>query len=81
MDILLGCDNYTILITGEVIRGNPNEYVALATELCYVLTGSASSVVMAISLKGPMTIKNLELFWDIESLGIAEDHLQTNQTH
>jgi len=41
VDILMGCDYYANLITGEVIRGKPSEPVALATKLGYVLTGSA----------------------------------------
>ena len=41
VDILLGCDDYTSLITGEVIRGNPKEPVAIATKLGYVLASSA----------------------------------------
>ena len=42
VDILIGCQYYTNLITGEVVRGKkPEEPVALATKLGYVLTGSA----------------------------------------
>ena len=35
---------------------------------------------MAVSHKGPMTIKNLERFWDTESLGITEDTQTSNLT-
>ena len=35
---------------------------------------------MAVSHQGPMTIKNLERFWDLESLGIAEDRKNSNLT-
>jgi len=41
VDILIGINHYTALITGEVIKGKPDEPVALATKLGYVLAGSA----------------------------------------
>ena len=41
VDVLIGVADFSILTDGDVIRGNPNEPVAMATKLGYVLCGPA----------------------------------------
>ena len=41
VDILIGVEHYTNLLSGEIIRGNPQEPMAIATKLGFVLSGSA----------------------------------------
>ena len=41
VDILIGVEDFTALMAGPVIRGNPEEPSAIATKLGYVLSGSA----------------------------------------
>ena len=39
IDILIGADNYYKIATGRIIRGEPNEPIAMSTCLGYVLIG------------------------------------------
>jgi len=41
VDILIGVEHYTNLLKNEVVKGKPEEPMALSTKLGYVLTGSA----------------------------------------
>ena len=41
VDILIGVDHYTNLMKGQVVRGKPDEPMAISTKLGYVLSGSA----------------------------------------
>ena len=41
VDILIGVDHYTNLMKGQIVRGKPDEPMAIATKLGYVLSGSA----------------------------------------
>ena len=41
VDILIGVEDFTALMSGPVIRGNPEDPSAIATKLGYVLSGSA----------------------------------------
>ena len=40
VDILVGVQYYTGLLKGEIIRGRPDEPMAIATKLGYILSGS-----------------------------------------
>ena len=40
VDILIGVQYYTSLLTGEIIKGKQDEPMAIATKLGYILTGS-----------------------------------------
>jgi len=39
VDVLIGVDFYDLLLCGGVVRGKPQEPVALETKLGYVLSG------------------------------------------
>ena len=40
VDVLIGIQYYTALLTGEIIKGKQDEPMAIATKLGYILTGS-----------------------------------------
>ena len=82
IDILIGCDHYWKLVTGEVIRGP----TAMCTKLGWVLSGptcDSDNPTTAVNLITTHTLRTdsieegmdvtLKRFWELESLGIRSD--------
>uniref|UniRef100_A0A1X7VL84 Uncharacterized protein n=1 Tax=Amphimedon queenslandica TaxID=400682 RepID=A0A1X7VL84_AMPQE len=91
-EVLIGSDFYWQLVSGRLIRGEGGP-VTLQTRLGWVLTGQISSVeqhktatMMTFALQTSAKNNNKELerrlraFWDLESLGVLDQYLETGDT-
>ena len=86
-DILLGCDQYWSLVTGEVVKSELGP-IAINTHLGWILTGPvaireitamhATLITHVLRVDGVSENKGLEKqlqsFWNLESLGIIESN-------
>ena len=71
--LLIGCDAYWTFIQDTVIRGGPNEPVAVQSKLGFLLSGPLTQV-PSDREKAVMFVNTnpIEMFWDLETLGISE---------
>ena len=89
VDVLIGADYYWSFFTGNIIKRDPSEPVALETKLGWVLSGPAvcptSTKSCTVNLSSTHVLKiesteisdmkdDLQKFWDLETLGIKESY-------
>ena len=92
IDLLIGSDTYWDIVTGEIVRG-VHGLVAINTRLGWVLSGPVqTSDVTSVNFTSSHTLridgstnvleKELQSFWELESLGIRvkEDPVQERFT-
>ena len=79
IDMLIGADHLWQFQNGNIVRGKPDEPVAVETKLGYVLSGPLKGVATGeVHVNLMMQNKNVEIennlrkLWDLETLGIRE---------
>ena len=78
IDVLIGLDFYHSFVSRDVVRGGPNEPVALRTSLGWVFCGPAGghgqdcTVSMSVQVCANQQLNDtLQKFWNLESIGIT----------
>ena len=78
IDVLIGLDFYYSFVSRDVVRGGPNEPVALRTSLGWVFCGPAGghgqdcTVSMSVQVCANQELNDtLQKFWNLESIGIT----------
>ena len=84
VDVLVGVDYLWLFQNGRVLRGKPNEPVAIETELGWVLSGCVDLGSVEADERFEVKLVRTEncgsrldhlttKFWDLESIGIRAD--------
>ena len=89
IDVLIGLDFYYSFVSRDVVRGGPNEPVALRTSLGWVFSGPTGShgqdctVSVIVQVCASQELNDtLQKFWNLESIGIkpVEMPVSTSQS-
>ena len=89
IDVLIGLDFYYSFVSRDVVRGGPNEPVALRTSLGWVFCGPTGghgqdcTVSMSVQVCANQQLNDtLQKFWNLESIGITpvEMSVSTSQS-
>ena len=89
IDVLIGLDFYCSFVSRDVVRGGPNEPVALRTSLGWVFCGPTGghgqdcTVSMSVQVCANQELNDtLQEFWNLESIGITpvEMSVSTSQS-
>ena len=89
IDVLIGLDFYYSFVSRDVVRGGPNEPVALRTSLGWVFCGPTGghgqdcTVSMSVQVCANQELNDtLQKFWNLESIGITpvEMSVSTSQS-